>query len=170
MYSSTTKILHWILALMLIALVVIGNQLETLPFSFETIKKYNQHKLVGLLAFMLILWRLYERYRTRDMRDTPQEWEDRLARAVHYAFYAVMVLMPLSGWAGASASGQLPYIGEYIFPAIYPQNPQHSEILFEIHGGLGKLLVLLFALHIAGLAKRLLKGDYSPLRKIAGRG
>ena len=169
-YSTVSKILHWVLAAFILVLLAFGNQLANSEPSFELIAKYNQHKIAGLLALLLIIWRLVERIRTKPTPpggDTPT-WEDRLARVVHIAFYVVLFAMPLSGWAASSASGQYPIIFGNQVPGIAPQDPELAKTLFAAHGVIGKMLLGLFALHLIGLFKRLIAGDNSPIERMLG--
>ena len=169
-YSRISKILHWVLAVFILGLMAFGNQIANSEPSFELIAKYNQHKVAGLVALLLIIWRLVERLRTRPTPpggDNPT-WEDYLARIVHIAFYVALFAMPLSGWAASSASGQYPIIFGTPLPGIAPQDPELSKTLFKVHGAIGKILLGLLALHLVGLFKRLISGDMSPMQRMTG--
>ena len=169
-YSTISKILHWVLAAFILGLIAFGNQLANSEPSFELIAKYNQHKVAGLVALLLIIWRLVERLRTKPspVGGHNPKWEDRLARLVHVAFYVALFAMPLSGWAASSASGQYPIIFGIQVPGIAPQNPELSKTLFAAHGVIGKILLGLLALHLIGLFKRLIAGDMSAMQRMTG--
>ncbi|MEO0343234.1 MAG: cytochrome b/b6 domain-containing protein [Pseudomonadota bacterium] len=169
-YSTVSKILHWVLAFLILALLAFGNKLANSEPNFETLAQYNQHKLAGLFAFILILWRLIERLRSGASfpgGSTPS-WEDYLARTVHILFYAAMIAMPITGYAASSAAGQSPVLFGVILPSIAPQNTALSDGLFAAHGVIGKVIFGLFILHLAGLFKRLIGGDPSVMTRMTG--
>lgn len=169
-YSLTSRLLHWALAVYIVAMLALGNQLVNSEPSLELFQKYNQHKLAGLFALVLILWRLIERIRSRASFPGGAEptWDDWLARAVHIAFYAAMVAMPLTGWAGSSAAGQDPVLFGTILPSIMPTNADLSDAFFAAHGIIAKIIIGLFALHMIGLFKRLIGGDNKVLERMTG--
>jgi cytochrome b561 len=57
---------------------------------------------VLLLTLIRIGWRLVNA--PPPLPDTMRPWEKRAAMANHFVFYALMLAMPLSGWAMVSAS------------------------------------------------------------------
>ncbi|MEM9717139.1 MAG: cytochrome b/b6 domain-containing protein [Pseudomonadota bacterium] len=169
-YSTVSKILHWVLAFLILGLIGFGNSIANMEPSFDNIARYNQHKIAGLFALLLIFWRVVERLRTRPgfPGGAEKTWEDRLAAIVQTGFYAAMIAMPLSGWAASSAAGQNPVLFGVILPGIAPINLELSEILFAAHGVIGKIILGLFALHILGLMKRLIQGDMRSMTRMTG--
>jgi polyisoprenoid-binding protein YceI len=90
-------------------------------------------------------------------------WERRLAAAVHWGFYAIMIGMPLSGWLAVSATrievptllyGVVPWPH---LPGVDGLAPDAKALAHEIgkagHGLLAKGAFLLIALHVAGALK-----------------
>ncbi len=112
-YSRLAISLHWIIALLLIGNFAGGLYMvgllepsatpEQKQLGFRIIQF---HKSMGLTILMLSLLRLA----TRLISGTPPlpghmtPLERRLAKATHWLFYAVMILVPLTGWIMVSAS------------------------------------------------------------------
>ncbi|MEM0978338.1 MAG: cytochrome b/b6 domain-containing protein [Pseudomonadota bacterium] len=169
-YSTISKLLHWGLAVIILSMLAFGNALTNAEPTLETIQRFNQHKVAGLVALALILWRVIERLRSGASfpGGTNPAWDDYLARIVHIAFYVAMIAMPLTGWVGSSAAGIDPVIFGVILPGIVPQNPDLSDTLFVAHGVIGKILLGLFALHMIGLFKRLIGGDQKVIERMTG--
>jgi cytochrome b561 len=96
-------------------------------------------------------------------------WADRLARWTHRAFYALLLLVPLSGWVGSSASGlDTVVFGRWTVPAIAPASPVIESAAFAVHGAGALILAGLIVLHVAGAVKRALGGDGTLRRMITG--
>lgn len=112
-YSRAAITLHWLIALLLIGNflggVFMGDLLapsatpEQKQLGFKIIQF---HKSMGLTILVLSLLRLA----TRLVSSPPPlpahmtSTERLLAKATHWAFYAVMILVPLTGWVMVSAS------------------------------------------------------------------
>ena len=112
-YSRAAITLHWLIALLLIGNflggVFMGDLLapsatpEQKQLGFKIIQF---HKSMGLTILVLSLLRLA----TRLVSSPPPlpahmtSTERLLAKATHWAFYAVMFLVPLTGWVMVSAS------------------------------------------------------------------
>ena len=64
-YSSVAIVLHWVLALGLVGMLVVGTYMADLPFSPARLKLYNWHKWAGItimaLSALRLLWRLGHR-------------------------------------------------------------------------------------------------------------
>ena len=61
-YGNVAILLHWVLALALVGLFVLGTYMADLPFSPQRLKLYNWHKWAGMtilaLSAIRLLWRL----------------------------------------------------------------------------------------------------------------
>src|SRR3546814_7812459 len=69
------------------------------------------HKSTGSTVLALVLvriaWRLYAGA-PKPVAGTPS-WQSRIASVTHFALYALLLAMPLSGWLYDSASGLRPF-------------------------------------------------------------
>lgn len=104
-YAVVAIILHWLIALAIVAQVSIAWRMggKPTPQSFALIQL---HKSIGIsiLAFSIVRlgWRL--------TNPPPKEpaglatWERVLSQVVHWGFYVIMIGMPLTGWLMVSAS------------------------------------------------------------------
>ncbi len=61
-YGFIAKLLHWVMAILLISLLALGLYMTSLPISYQKLKLYGWHKEYGLLVLGLvtirIVWRL----------------------------------------------------------------------------------------------------------------
>lgn len=171
-FGLVTRVLHWLTAAAVFGLLGLGLFLAVSRPSLATIWLYGLHKSLGLGVLVLVLLRLV--WHRLSPPPLPlaggPPWQGRLARGVHRAFYAVLVLMPLCGWAGSSATGiDTVVFGGLVVPPIAPASPRLETVFFALHGVLALLLGVLIALHAAGVALRLRRGDGTLRRMIRGR-
>lgn len=159
-----SRLLHWVMAALMTGLLILGlvaaNVVDDLQTRFELTQ---WHKSFGVVVFALALVRLGWRAanRTRPAPPPGPEWERRAARAGHAAFYALMLLLPLSGWLMASASPLQDMFGltDTVFGLIPLPDPfvpgaEATEAAFRaVHLGAAIALAALLALH-AGAALR----------------
>jgi len=103
------------------------------------------HKLTGALTLLIVLLRLIYRV-TRSM----PEWRMQAHRRpmLHWTLYAVVILVPLLGWAGISDFGAREIFPGYSLPPIWPEGVGYDAILLQYHAYFAFALLALVALHI----------------------
>lgn len=154
-------LLHWLTALIVVAQVIVG-------FSFADMERgpargdlFTVHKTFGATILILALIRLGWRL-AHPPPPFPIElpkWERTASVWTHRAFYALLILLPLTGLlavsGGASAEGKAttPLLGGIPLPLI----PGISEDAGETLGGVHELLVFvtlaILVLHVAAALK-----------------
>lgn len=172
-WGRASRWLHWLTALLIFTLLVVGFIMTELKPSPDTIRIYNLHKSFGLLLLAIVLVRILWRGIDRAPPDLPMPtWQRRLAKSVHAALYGLLLLMPLSGWLLHSASGY-PLKWFLVGPAVprLIEKSSESKHFFEaIHEWGALILIGVLILHIAGALKhhfidrdrtltRMLRGD-----------
>ncbi|MBO9697389.1 MAG: YceI family protein [Sphingopyxis sp.] len=151
-YSYTAITLHWLLALLLAFQVALGWALEgnNTP---ELFARYQLHKSVGITILLLSLARLAVRLFTpRPSASEGPAWTRALASTVHWLFYLVMILGPVTGWLLVStARVQVPTLLYGIVPWPHlPVGRSLHEPAEAIHGAMAWIAIGLFVLHIVG--------------------
>ncbi len=148
-YHPFLVTLHWILAVLIIAMLLVGFGLARTPSSNPAkIEVLQWHMVAGMLILALTIVRLIVRWRTSrpGVATTGHPVADRLAPVTHYSFYVLVILMAGTGYATALIAG-LPEIvfarsGAPLPPTfvIYPTR--------VAHGYIAALLAGLIALHV----------------------
>ncbi len=164
-YSSLAIFLHWLIALMLIGNFTGGLLMEGLFASPDPTQRQlgftvaQLHKSMGLTILALSLLRLAARF-TQGVPPLPghmTSFERLLARVTHVGLYAVMILVPLSGWVMVSASPLgLPtmWFGLFEWPHLpFATSRETSGAASEAHEIMAFLGVALFLLHVGGALK-----------------
>lgn len=160
-YHPALVVLHWLLAVLLIGALVFGAVvLKQVPNSDpEKLNLLRGHMLMGGLIFVLMLLRLVTRWVTEHppAASTGNALLDRLAPWVHWALYALVFGILLSG-VGISALAHLP---DVVFGGV-GSLPANFDSLAprKAHGVLAKLLLLLISLHaVAALYHQFFRRD-----------
>ena len=101
------RLFHWVIGGVIIFLIGLGfYTAEIVTDVYEQFGLVQIHKSWGFLVFFLVLARLVWRVvnPTPKLPDDMPPIERFGAHAGHIALYALMIVMPLSGWLMASAS------------------------------------------------------------------
>lgn len=150
-YSSVSIILHWLMLALIAAVFAAMELREYYPKGNETREWFKSwHYTLGLTVFVLVWVRIAARALTPSpaAMDGPA-WRTLSAKAVHIALYAVMIVMPLAGWALLSADGDsIPFYG-LTLPALFAENaPLASQIKWAHQWG-GTIAFWLIGAHAA---------------------
>lgn len=139
-YHNVSILLHWVMALLIIGMVVLGYYLEDIPSEYQA---YMWHKSFGVVVLLLAVIRLFWRlgHTPPAYPATMKPHEKMLAKWVHWGFYVLIIAMPLSGWLMVSASQKYPTMVFNWFELPHlpvkpegagPENDVH-EALEEVH-------------------------------------
>ena len=156
-YDLITRLLHWVVAVLLIGLVCLGWYMMSIEDQPDSRWYFNLHKSFGIVAGILILIRLVWRltHKLAPLPSSIPRWQSVSARAVHVLLYFCMLIMPITGFIGASLGKH----GILFFGVKLPAwlNPNHdiSEQLFDVHSTVVWILVGLVTLHVLAALKHL---------------
>ncbi len=155
-YSRTAIALHWLIALLVFSLFPLGLYMSDLPFSPGRLKLYSYHKWLGVTVFMLAIVRLAWRL-THPAPPPPAgmpAWQRIAATATHHMLYALLILVPLSGWLMSSAKGfQTVYLGIIPLPDLLTKDKALGDALLVVHQALNFTLAALVATHLGAALK-----------------
>ena len=168
-YTATAKSLHWLMALLLIGLLVLGFYMAGLPLSPDKLRLYSWHKWAGVTVFVLLGFRLLWRvtHRPPALPASMSAPMQLAAHAGHFVLYALMIAIPLSGWLMSSAKGiQTVYFGVLPIPDLIGKSEELGDLLKEVHEALNWGLFGLVGLHVAGALKHHIIDRDSTLRRM----
>lgn len=155
-YSGVSLTLHWVIALAVVAqiLLIMAHDATKGVVSLELTQT---HKAVGVTILVLTLvrlgWRLAHPLIALPL-GTPI-WERVLSRGTQFLFYAVLLVMPLTGWLASSAAGRdISWFGLFQWPLLPIGGGRDAAGQFmDVHEIVAKLLYVLIFLHVAGAMK-----------------
>ena len=104
-YNPLAIIIHWLMALLIIFLLILGFSLDALKDHVDDISLYyNLHKSFGVLAFFLVSVRVLNRLlnKTPNLPTNFSKNEIWLAKVGHFSIYIFMFVMPISGYLMSS--------------------------------------------------------------------
>ncbi|MDE1180211.1 cytochrome b [Paraburkholderia sp.] len=178
-YTRTAVSLHWLIAVLMIANVVLGLSADSLPDDWVR-PVIDTHKSIGItvlgLALMRILWRVS--HRPPALPAVFPKWERAAAHLAHLLLYALMIGLPLSGWLHDSAwkdaaTHPMRLFDLFQWPRIgfvMHLDPALKERLHDrfgaLHTWLGYGLYALLALHIGGALKHQWIDRHSVLKRM----
>lgn len=162
-YGSLSKALHWAMAVMIIALVIVGLYMTGLEKEDPNrINIYNLHKAVGALTLFLLVIRVTW-LRASPAPELPSVFsknERVLTQGVRSLLYLLMALVPVSGYVLSTAAGySVHFFGLFDLPVLFEKNKALADFAHEAHEILGYTILGFVVLHAAGAIKhKLLNG------------
>ncbi|UDF02192.1 YceI family protein [Asticcacaulis sp. AND118] len=170
-YHRASRYLHWAMAALIFYMVFLGWTLEDKDGGLFS--RYQMHKSVGFLILLLTVVRIGLRvaYKAPAEIEGPK-WQMWAARAVHIAFYVLMIGLPLSGWALVStAKVPVPTLWFGVLPIPHLPLGHETHAVFEnLHGIFAKLIFyVLIPLHVgAALMHHFIHKDDTVTRMLPG--
>ena len=169
-WSAATIALHWLSALVVVGLLVLGlTMVHAIDDAATKFDLYQWHKSFGFVALALLALRLLARLRPAPTALPMPLWEHRAATAMHWTLYLLTLVATLSGWLLASAAViPIPtrFFNLFVIPAIASPNATLAERMTALHLGATWLMGALVALHIAAAFKHHFIDRDATLRRI----
>jgi cytochrome b561 len=175
-YGWVAIVLHWTIAVLIVGQWTLGKVMQNVADQRLSFDLIQWHKSFGFLILALAVLRLA--WRLLNPRPAlPVEMsglERQAAGWTHRALYALMLVMPFTGWAIASTTVlEIPTFAFYLFvvPDLPMAKSDHAEALWtSVHQTLGWLLLAFVVLHVAaalrhhfllrdGVLSRMMKPD-----------
>tara|TARA_R110000782_G_scaffold18459_8_gene50793 strand:- start:3702 stop:4271 length:570 start_codon:yes stop_codon:yes gene_type:complete len=156
-YGVVAILLHWIMAILIVGLFVLGVYMVDLDYYS---KWYNLapwwHKCVGMLVFFLLIVRMI--WVMINPRPEPlvtyKRWEILAARFTHALFYILLILICMSGYFITTAKGaSIDLFGWFNIPALGSLDKSQAELSGEVHEIAAYVMLLLFLLHVCATVK-----------------
>ena len=151
-YTTVAIALHWLV----LVLVLVQFATKLIPkgsFGLASRTLNAWHLAVGPTILLLMLVRLAWRL-AHPAPPPPADLSagvQRLSRATHWGFYAVLIVLPVLGWLSANGFGAtVTLAGLFPLPALLGTDKPLAETIGGIHGVLAWILLALIALHVAG--------------------
>jgi cytochrome b561 len=152
-YSKTARIMHWLMAGLIIPMLLFGEQTMG---SHDARFLPTLHASAGFSLLALLAIRLW--WRWKHLPPPPLHtgtWEAVAAKISHAMLYVAMALLPLTGWLAYTehvrrSLGMRP---ASLFGFRIPLLPDFGINWHLIHNWGGKLVLVLIALHVAAALK-----------------
>ncbi len=163
-YGTVAIALHWTIAALIIGMLGFGLYMVRLPIHEPaTYSLYQLHKSIGFVVLALvslrILWKI-----TGITPDLPAEmpiWEKLAAHLGHISLYALMLVMPVTGWLLVSSSPlgiptvffdlfEIPHLST---PVFLGQKADVSAFFTAVHGWAAYAFIAVILGHVGAAFK-----------------
>jgi cytochrome b561 len=158
-YTSSAIALHWVIALLIIGMLLLGLYMVGIPKGTPDRAFYfNLHKSFGVLAGVLILLRLGWRltHPAPQMPAGMPRWEAEAARLNHRMLYFCMLIQPATGYVSSSFNKY----GVKFFGVALPnwgwEDGIFRDLFTNYHKLTAVLLAALIVIHVLAAFKHLL--------------
>lgn len=167
-YGRISRLNHWVLAALMIAMLLSGLALGHAPLG-DAISGVlrDWHKALGVVVLALGLWRVGWRL----LHGFPEggvpapAWQAWAAKAAHWGLLAAIVGMPLSGVLMTLFAGRPLAVGPLTIPGA-PEVEWLAGLAREVHPAGGLALTGLVALHVGAALKHHLVDRDETLRRM----
>jgi len=155
-YTVTARLLHWLIALMVIATMPIGRTMIQ-PGLARPLQDtlFILHKNGGVIILSLMLIRLAWRLLNPPppLPASVPGWQQRASKLAHWGLYGMVILMAVTGYVRVRAGGfpveMLDAIGA---PALVPRSEPLAKAAQNVHFFASYVLMAMIALHLAAAA------------------
>lgn len=177
-YTPLGRILHWLTAILFVAVLFIGFVMVNSPGHYATLLVV--HEALGASVLGVVIVRVINRltHQPPPLPSSVGRVERWMVTGSEMTLYALLIAQPVVGWAMVSASG-VPVVvfGHLRLPAIAPVDATVFSTLRETHSVCAYLLVAVVAAHVcAVLLHSITLGDgmlrrmtFSPSRRRGSR-
>ena len=105
-FSKTQIYLHWLIAALIAFQFLFHDEIsliwyERMQGKIPNVASLNLHALIGFIILILVLWRLWLRFKlgVPALPESKSKIAGLIAKATHYLFYILLVTMSFSGAA-----------------------------------------------------------------------
>jgi cytochrome b561 len=151
-FAWSSRILHWVMAAMIVAMFFIGVSMVASLVEYHTL--VSIHRPLGIAVLLVAIVRLINRQLQPlpPFLETMSTWERRVATASERALYTLMFALPLVGWGMLSAA-RVPVVmaGSVVLPPILPQSTALYTVLRTAHTLLAYLFFFTFMGHLSAV-------------------
>src|ERR1700748_65352 len=161
-FTVPQRLLHWLMAICILSMLFIGvGMVSTVTTRYLTLVQI--HKPLGIAILILALIRLTLRiiYGAPALPADLPEPVKLAAISSQYIFYALMIGMPLIGWAMLSAASYpVVLFGSVHLPSILPLSPSLHTLLWPAHYLLAFAFCAFILMHVSAiLFHKLIRND-----------
>jgi len=172
-YTSTTKVLHWLILVLLVAQFTTAWTMPHIGRNTPVTTLISLHFSFGIIILAVAIVRLI--WRATHGGPTPLDgvppWQIQSARGVHWLLYLLLFVVPILGWINASWRGMPIVMFGLELPKLMATRAPGWSWTGDVHALLANYLMLtLVGLHVlAALYHYFIRRDGVLQRMLPGR-
>ncbi len=167
-YHISVRIIHWLMAAIIIALLISGLTVNDWPKGTRSLF-YYWHKSLGIVILFLVLLRL--NFKIRHLAPPyPVKFrkiEMTLAKLGHFVLYFLMFAMPISGYIMSMGGGHGIMVFGYPVFDLIGKNKAFARLAYDLHELFGNILIAAIALHALAVVKHFVIDKENLLKRMA---
>lgn len=171
-FGFLTIFIHWLMALALVGLFVLGLWMVELDYYHSWyVKAPDIHRSVGILVFFLLIIRLINRLLDPPPQPVPgtRPAERVAALLVHWLMYLLVLAVVITGYLISTADGRaVDVFGWFQVPATLTSIDDQEDRAGELHYLLAITLMAVATLHTMAALKHHFVNRDSTLRRMLG--
>ncbi len=150
-YGIVSRAIHWLTAGLLVGSFWLAWTWGAVARGPAQAAMVDRHRMLGIAILALTLLRLVWRAggRRPDHPGLPR-WNRWLARGVQAALAALLVAIPVAGWAYSNAGGVSVAVFGWPLPGPLPRDTYLASLAVDVHEALATGLLVLIGLHVLG--------------------
>lgn len=169
-YGLVAIALHWLIAVTIIALFVLGLWMVELDYYDAWYRRAPAiHKAVGVLLFLAVLLRMVWHWSSPRPQSLGKDYEIVIARWVHRLLLVLPLFVMFSGYLISTADGSsVDVFSLFRVPPVISNLEGQEDIAGDVHLVLAIILIVIAALHmLAALRHHFIDRD-ATLRRMLG--
>ncbi len=168
-YPLLLRILHWVVAILAIAMIIVGLYMAELRDEDPSRATfYSYHKSTGVLILVLMIFRVVIRVFSY-IPPLPAKFlliEKLFAKLGHYLLYLFLLTAAISGFSMSMLSGKGILFFGYKVPDFLPLDKATAGLMHTIHVTLPSFFIALIILHICATIYHYIKQKVNILNRI----
>lgn len=169
-YPAVLRTLHWLIVALVIAQFAVAWTMPGIHRGTPPVGLVGWHLSIGTVILAVMLVRLGWRM-THAIPPVPTTLPPGvrvLSRTTHYLLYTLLIVLPLLGWANASARGWTIRLFDTMpMPALLARGSDVGMALGDVHATIATVLLAVIALHVSGALYHALVLRDGTIRRIA---
>ncbi len=151
--------LHWLVAGMVVVQFILAKLADAAGDADSAVRELAllaNHKSVGITILALVIARLVWRRKNPPpaLPATMPQWQMTASHVSHWSLYVLLFAMPVTGWLMSSASAySVSWFNLFQLPDFVAPDPALKDVFEGAHEFIGKLLILVAAIHIIAAIK-----------------
>ncbi len=149
-FGTTSILFHWLSAILIITLFIMGQLMEDMPRGPEKADLRTLHQSIGMVFLCVVSlrvgWRLTQGF--PQAADVSANFLNIISRLWHWALLILIIAIPISGYIASEAGfSGVPFFGLFTFPDLISFDHDLHEQFEDVHEVLVKILIPLVIIH-----------------------
>lgn len=150
-YNAPLMFLHWLVFILIVSTYAVIKVRGYLPEDDSMRASLMMtHKSIGVALFVLIVCRLLVRWTSNYPPISPpvSKTYHRFVLLAHYAIYALLLIMPITGYIMSSAAGREVVFLDWVLPNVIGKDEALSRDMYNFHVWSSQAIYVLVGIHI----------------------